>query len=83
MQWYGFFGVPTEVVEEFHTSPRAVSRYSHLDSGLYLYLLLVSGWHHIAGHIALYGSRLLHGQETYGKPPGDPVEDLNVNLAIW
>ena len=30
---------------------------------------------HIAGHIALHGSRLLQ--------PGDPVEDLNVNLAIW
>ena len=24
-----------------------------------------------------------HGEEIYGKPPGDPMEDLNVNLAIW
>ena len=37
----------------------------------------------IAGHIALYGNRLLHGQENLWKQPGDPMEDLNVNLAVW
>ena len=37
----------------------------------------------IAGHIALHGSRLLHGQEDPWKLPGDPMEDLNVNLASW
>ena len=36
---------------------------------------------HIAGHVALYGSRLLHGLENVWRtPPGDPLEDLNVNL---
>ena len=38
---------------------------------------------HIAGHMALYGSRLLHGQKIYGKPSVDSVEDLDVNLAVW
>ena len=38
---------------------------------------------HIAEHIVLYGSRLLHGQENLWKQPGDPAEDLNMNLAIW
>ena len=22
-------------------------------------------------------------RKIYGEPPGDPMEDLNVNLAIW
>ena len=34
---------------------------------------------HIAGHIALHGSRLFHGQGNLWKQPGD----CDVNLAIW
>ena len=38
----------------------------------------------IAGFIALHGSRLVSWSgKIYGKQPGDPVENLNVNLAIW
>ena len=38
----------------------------------------------IATHIPLYGSRLLHNQgNIYGRNPGDPMKDLDVNLAIW
>ena len=36
---------------------------------------------HIAGHIVLHGSRLLHGHENLWKTTCDPMEDLNVNLA--
>ena len=37
----------------------------------------------IARHIALYGSRLLHGQENLWKTTWQSYGRLNVNLAIW
>ena len=37
----------------------------------------------IAGHAALHGSRLLHGQEDLWKTTRRSQEDLNVNLAVW
>ena len=37
-----------------------------------------------AGHIALHGSRLLHWSgRAVENNQGDPMEDLNVNLALW
>ena len=33
--------------------------------------------------IILHGSCLIHGQEDYGRQLGDPMNDLDVNLAIW
>ena len=37
----------------------------------------------IAGHITLHGSRLSMVRKIYGKQPGDLMEDMNANLAIW
>ena len=39
--------------------------------------------HYLAGHTAQMEAVFSMVTKIYGKPPGDPMEDLNVNLAVW